>query len=166
MENVNATRIRIAAAGFLGLFAVLVQSSQAAQAAGACQTSGPSSGAYTVTVCITQPTDGSIVSGAVPVTASISVTGASPGLSWPLFSLDGNYFTMGKEPWVTPVQITVPSAKYVDGLHTLGFKATVNDGFNSTMATVRLIFANGVPSPPVNTGTFKPAFTSPPAGQP
>src|ERR1700730_7382534 len=98
MENVNATRIRIAAAGFLGLFAVLVQSSQAAQAAGACQTSGPSSGAYTVTVCITQPTDGSIVSGAAPGTAAVSAAGAGGGLSCPLFSLDGPYFTMGKEP--------------------------------------------------------------------
>ena len=34
------------------------------------------------------------------------------------------------------------------------------------MATVRLVFSNGVTSPPVNNNTFTPKFTSPAAGQP
>src|SRR5437870_901881 len=155
-------RVKVAVAGSLGLFAMLLSSSEPASAAGSCQTSGPSSGAYTVTVCITQPGDGSTVSGAVPVTATATISGSSPGIDWPTFNLDGSYFTIS---WYTPAQITIPTAKYVDGSHTLGFYAKMNDGFNSAMATVRLVFSNGVTSPPVNTNTFHPTFSTPAPGQ-
>ena len=101
-------RVRIGAAGALAVVALLVQASQPARAASSCQTSSPSSRAYSVTVCISQPASGTTVSGAVPVSATISVSGSNPGVSWPLFYLDGTYFSMS---WViSPAQITIPTA--------------------------------------------------------
>ncbi len=147
----------------LALLVLLAQPAASAHAASTCQSSGPGSQAYTVTVCITQPTNGSVASGALPVTATISVSGSNPGLRWPVFYLDGSYFTM---TWVTPSQITLPTAHYLDGPHTLSYEAQMSDGFNSARATVNLVFANGVTSPPVNTNKFSPAFSSPQPGQP
>ena len=137
-------RVKVAVAGSSVLLAMLLSSSQPASAAGSCQTSGPSSGAYTVTVCITQPGDGSTVSGAVPVTATATISGSSPGIDWPTFNLDGSYFTIS---WYTPAQITIPTAKYVDGSHTLGFYAKMNDGFNSAMAAYADASSGRPPAP-------------------
>jgi len=147
----------------LVLLVFLFARSDSVQAASSCQASGPSSGSYTVTVCITQPADGSVVSGALPVTVNMSTSGNTPSLNWFGLYLDGGYFTMAATP---PYQVTVPTAHYVDGLHALAVEADMSDHFNSSRVTVNLVFANGVTSPPVNTNTFKPAFTSPASGQP
>src|SRR2546421_12744818 len=115
-------------AGVLALLVLLAQPASSAQATSTCQSSSPTSQTYTVTVCIAQPANGSKVSGALPVTATISVSGSNPGIRWPVFYLDDSYFTM---TWMTPSQITVPTAHYVDGLHTLSFEAQMSGGFNS-----------------------------------
>jgi hypothetical protein len=49
---------------------------------GACHTSGPASGAYIVTVCLTVPVDNAVVSGNTSVTATISVMEIPVSKSW------------------------------------------------------------------------------------
>ena len=56
-----------------------------------CASSTPSSGAYTVTLCFTTPSSGSTVSGPVTVTATISVTGANPGVQRLIFYINNTY---------------------------------------------------------------------------
>src|SRR4030095_1518125 len=56
-----------------------------------CQSSSPESAAYTVSVCITSPTDGAVVSGDTLVTATVSVTGTNPGVQKLEFYLGGEY---------------------------------------------------------------------------
>src|SRR3954453_21022587 len=71
-----------------------------AQAAPACQTSGPDSAAYSVTVCLNGPADGATVSGDATVNASVSVTGASPGVRKLAFHLGDEYLLTDFEaPW-------------------------------------------------------------------
>ena len=56
-----------------------------------CHTSGPISGAYIVTVCLTAPLDNAVVSGDTSVTATVSVTGTNPGVQKLIFYLGGEY---------------------------------------------------------------------------
>ncbi len=59
-------------------------------AAASCTTSSPSSGAYLVTVCLSQPVSGALVSGKVTVTASVTTNGAAPGMQRVIYTLDGS----------------------------------------------------------------------------
>src|SRR5690349_22472390 len=65
-----------------------------------CRTSSPPSAAYTVTVCITAPADGAIVSGVRTVTATVSVTPAAtnPGIARMVFYLGGEYLLTDSRP--------------------------------------------------------------------
>src|SRR5690349_8984483 len=72
---------------FLPLSGTLV-----ANAASTCGTSGPSSGAYSVTVCFTSPSSGSILTGNTTVTVTVTVAGGtSPGVQRVVFNMDGGY---------------------------------------------------------------------------
>ncbi len=133
-------------------------------AAAACATSGPSGGAYTVTVCITTPADGSTLSGVQTVAATASVTGTNPGIRRMVFSLDAQYLITDFQSTYT---FSLPTANYVDGAHTLEAQTLMSDNFSSTSAAISLVFSNGVTTPPVNNRSFTPApGTSPGAGQP
>ena len=127
-----------------------------------CQTSGPSGGNYTLTVCLS-PSGGS-VTGQTTVTASISVNGTDPHTAKVAFSLDGQYLLTDFE---TPYTFILPTANWVDGSHTLEAEAIERDGFVADHASVRLTFANGVTIPPKQPTGFKPTpGTTPAAGQP
>src|SRR6478672_10843932 len=47
---------------------------------GSCQSSGPTTGAYTATVCLTDPADGATIAGNTTIAATASFTGTSPGV--------------------------------------------------------------------------------------
>jgi hypothetical protein len=68
----------------VGILAILVALALAprgsAGAATGCKTSGPTSGAYAITLCFTDPLDGDRLAGAEPVSVSVSVTGSNPGI--------------------------------------------------------------------------------------
>jgi fibronectin type 3 domain-containing protein len=129
-----------------------------------CQSSAPPSGAYSVNVCFTSPSDGSTATGPVSVSATVSVTGTSPGVRRMTYFLGGTYLLTDYQ---TPYTFTIPSDRFVDGVKTLEVEAWMRDGFISQRASIDLTFANGVTTPPVNTNTFTPTSgTTPPSGQP
>jgi len=133
-------------------------------AAASCTTSSPSSGTYAVTVCLTQPFGGALVSGLVTVEASVTTSGAAPGVQRMVYTLDGNYLL---SEFFAPYRFVLPSTQFVDGQHTLAVSALMSDGFLSAPTSLTLFFQNGVgSSPPIPTG-FQPTSGSPPqAGQP
>jgi hypothetical protein len=156
---------RLGLAFILALMGGLAPAPRSVHAAG-CTTSGPISGAYTITVCITSPSDGVTVTGVQPVSATVSITGSLPsgGLQWLAFFLDGQNLLID---YVTPYSFSLPSDRFVDGDHLLSVEARTRDGFISQRASINLTFDNGVTQPPLNTNTFTPASGNPPpAGQP
>jgi chitodextrinase len=136
---------------------------QAVASGGACQASGPTTGAYTATVCITDPADGSTIFGNTTVTATVSFTGTGPGVRRVVFYIDGAYLLTD---YTTPYTFVLPSAKLVDGVHLIEAESLLRDNFTTDRAAVSLTFNNGVTQPPVNTNTFTPSVgTTPAPGQ-
>src|SRR6476660_1453771 len=131
--------------------------------AAGCTTSGPASGAYTITLCITNPADGAIITGVQPVTATVTLSGSPPSLQWLSFYLDGQNLLID---YTSPYAFNLPSARFVDGTRVLAVEALARDGFASQRASVSLNFNNGVTQPPVNSRSFTPAIgTTPAPGQ-
>ncbi len=129
-----------------------------------CVTSTPSSLAYSVTVCITSPADGAILTGDTTVSISVSVTGTNPGTQRAVYYLDGQYLLTD---FTSPYTFVLPTAKFVDGSHTLQVQVLMRDQYTTGMSVINLAFSNGVTKPPVNTNTFTPSTgTTPAAGQP
>ncbi len=133
-------------------------------AATGCTSSTPSSGAYTVTLCFTTPTGGSLT-GNTTVTATASVSGTNPGVQRLVFYLDNAYLLTDYQSAYT---FTLPTARWVDGTHTIAVEALMRDGFTTpNRGSVTDIFVNGVTTPPVNTNSFSPALgTNPGNGNP
>nr|BAL55188.1 OmpA domain-containing protein [uncultured prokaryote] len=133
-------------------------------AAASCATSSPSSGAYLVTVCLSRPPSGALLSGAVTVEASATTSGSAPRVQRMLYTLDGNYLLT---EFFAPYQFTLPTTQFVDGQHTLTVSALMSDGFVSSPASITLFFQNGVTTPPPIPTGFQPTTGStPPSGQP
>ncbi len=132
-------------------------------AAGKCQTSGPASAAYSLTVCITSPADGATVTGSRTINAMVTVTGTDPGISKLIFYLGGEYLITDYQSAYTFVLVTT---KWVDGSRLLETEVVMKDGFVSQRTSITLNFNNGIIQPPINTKTFTPRKgTAPPAGQ-
>lgn len=128
-----------------------------------CATSGPPSSNYSITLCITTPADGAIVTGDQTVIISAAFTGTSPGVDDYVFYLDGAYLLTDMSRLGT---FELPTEKFVDAERTLAVEALMKDGFVSDRASVSLTFNNGIVEPPVNNNTFTPHTGSlPPAGQ-
>ncbi|MDX6644903.1 MAG: large repetitive protein, partial [Miltoncostaeaceae bacterium] len=146
---------------------VLALSCGRAAAAGTpCQTSGPTSGAYSVTVCIEAPADGAGLTGATPVsgTAVVSPAASAQGVQRMIFSLDGQYLlTDYAADGSGKYGFSLKSGRFVDGAHTLSAQVLLRDGFSSASSSIGLTFANGVAQPPVNTNSFTPTAGSDPA---
>ncbi len=129
-----------------------------------CHTSGPISGAYIVTVCLTDPLDGAVVSGATSATGTVSVTGTNPGVQKLIFYLGSEYLLTDYAP---PYTFVIPTSKFVDGARSLEVEAVMRDGLTFGRGVITLAFDNGVTEPPVNTNTYTPTSgTTPPAGRP
>ncbi len=129
-----------------------------------CQSSSPESTAYTVTVCITAPADGAVVSGNTSVTATVNVTPTNPGIQKLEFYLGSQYLLTD---YSSPYTFAIPTTKFVDGSRLLEVEAHMRDGFISARAGVNLTFNNGITEPPSNTNTFTPTSGSTPqAGRP
>ena len=132
-------------------------------AATGCVSSSPSSGAYTVTLCFTTPTGGSLT-GNITVTATASVTGTNPGVQRMVFYLDNAYLLTDYQSTYT---FTLPTAHWVDGTHTIAVEALMRDGYTTAnRGSVTVFFVNGVSTPPVNTNSFTPALGTNPGSGP
>jgi calcineurin-like phosphoesterase family protein/Big-like domain-containing protein len=154
--------------GLLGALVVLGRDATASAADNACMTSGPSTGAYEVTVCITVPAPGAIVKGDIPVTATVSTTGGS--VQRVVFSLGGKYLLTDFSPdkTLTPRRygFTLRTTRFGDGSRSLAAEVLMVDGFDSSKASISLKFANGQSAPPPNTRSFQPAVATAAPGQP
>jgi hypothetical protein len=137
------------------VFALVVGLASAQRAAAAtCRTSGPTAGSYTVTICITAPADGATVTGDRTVSATATFSGTSPSaVRRMVFYLDGAYLLTD---YSSTYSFQLPSARFVDGTHSLQAEALLRDGFTTAQAAIGLQFVNGVLTPPVNTNTFTP----------
>lgn len=137
------------------ILAVLIPTPIAAVVATAessCTTSGPSGNAYAVTVCLAPPADP--VQGNVSVSATVTVTGANPGVRRVVFLLDGSYLLTDYQ---APYVFELPSTRFVDGPTALAAQALMRDEFTSATAAATIDLDNGITSPPVTTGTFQPS---------
>jgi len=127
-----------------------------------CQDSSP--GAYTVTVCITAPAPGASLVGDASVTASVAVSGASPGVQKVIFWLGSEYVLTDYQ---APFAFTLETTRWADGARTLQAEAYMRDGFVAQPATIASTFANGISEPTPNTRQFTATQgTAPPPGQP
>ncbi len=148
---------------FISLMSLPLQIPVIAQGSG-CSTSGPASTAYTVTICITGPTDGAVVTGSVSVTATVNVTGTTPGVQKLIFYLGGQYLLTD---YVSAYTFTLPTTKFIDGTRLLETEVYLRDGFVSSRAGINVTFNNGITQPPLNTNTYTATGGSaPPAGRP
>jgi chitodextrinase len=133
------------------------------QASASCTTTNR--GNYSITLCLTAPSDNSTINGTVTVTSTVSLAGfAPPSVSQLVFSLDDEYVLTD---FVTPFTFELVTPDFVDATRLLSVQARMRDGAVSDPASVNVSFNNGVTTPPVNTNTFTPRVGSPPpAGQP
>ncbi|MFG3691637.1 DNRLRE domain-containing protein [Micromonospora sp. NPDC047740] len=134
---------------FMAAGLTLILSGRAESASPTCHASTAPSGAYTVLVCLTQPSSGSALVGDTTVTATVNVTaGTSPGVGKTEWSLDGQYLLTDFQ---SPHQFTLSSADFADGAHTIGVAAKMRDGYATPETAITVTFANGNVTPPENT---------------
>jgi chitodextrinase len=156
---------------FLVVFSLLVVpftggvsiASAAPLAAPTCHSSSPSSGAYTVSLCISVPAASSTLTGNTNVTATVSVTGTNPGVQRMIFYLNSLYQLTDYQ---SPYTFTLPTAKWVDGAYSLSVSALMRDAFTSQQTIIPVTFSNGITVTPVNTKTFHPSTGLPANGSP
>lgn len=129
-----------------------------------CQSSSNDKLTYAVTVCMQDPVAGDVLVGEETVTASVTVSGTSPGIESVAFYLDGDYLLTD---FAAPYSFTLASDRFVDGLRVLSAEAEMKDRFTSARADVDAAFANGVVEVPPNTSKFSPSpGTTPASGEP
>ena len=155
-------RLVVAAALASGLVFAQLASPAGADPGPCAISTGPTS--YQVKVCITAPVNLATVTGSAAVTATVTVTGTSPGVAKLEWSLNGEYLLMDfQSPWT----FTLPSADFVDGNYTLAAVVRMRDSFVSSPGSVQLTFNNGVTQPPTNQAQWQPpAVPQRPWGQP
>ncbi len=129
-----------------------------------CAVSSPSSKSYTVTICFSSPSVGSVLSGSTTITAALTASGNSTGVQRFVFYLNGKYLLTDFQ---SPYTFTLPTADWVDGAYFLSVEALMRDGFVSSRANISVQFKNGVAAAPVDKNTFQPTSgTQPQKGQP
>ncbi len=124
-----------------------------------CTTSGPSA-AYSVTVCITQPASGAVLSGSSTVTGTVSSTDPTIGIQRAIFTIDGAPLLTD---YTSPYTFTLDTRRWVDGAHQIRLAALMRDGFTTSLAVLPVTFSNGITQPPVNNLSFTPASGTVPA---
>lgn len=142
---------------------VTLSKSGDAQQAG-CSSSSPASGAYTVKVCFSSPTDGSTLTGNATVTTTVKVTGSSTNAKSLVFYLNGTYLLTA---FYSPYSFILPSEKWIDGKYSLSVEAVMRDNSITQRASISVVLNNGVNSQVVNNNQFAPSTGNPQAnGQP
>ncbi len=107
----------------------------------ACGTSRNPSGAYIVTVCITDPADHATLTGDVRVSLRVSIMGNHPDVQQFIYFVDDQE---------VPVQasddgsLILATNQFQDGKHLLQIAARMADDFVSSPASIAVDFDNGV----------------------
>ncbi len=124
-------------------------------------------GTYSVTLCITAPSNGATVSGVTTVSSSVNVSGATPGIQKLVYTLGTQYLLTDFDPTWT---FNFPTSKFKDGTYTLAVSVYTNDTSTVqplTSVSMSLTLSNGNTVTPTNTSTFAPTLgTTPASGQP
>ncbi len=127
----------------------------ATAATGTCGNSMSPTG-FTVTLCITAPASGAIVSGPVAVTATMEIGGTAPAVNGITYLLDEKYLLFDAQ---APYLFTMHTYLYAPGLHTLTGYVQFSGGYNSNLVKVPLTFlASAAPNPPAQ---FTPRLGTP-----
>jgi chitodextrinase len=119
-----------------------------------CITTIPDSGAYSATVCFVAPANGSNLTGDSAVTATVSISGTSPGIRRVIFYLNNIYLLTDYE---SPYTFVVPTTEWVDGTYALSVEALLRDGIVTDRPVISVNFQNGIYSPPYNSNHFSPS---------
>lgn len=131
-----------------------------------CARSGPQGAGFKVTVCITAPSEGAVLSGTVPVTTSVTTSDGRDARAV-VYSLDDRYLLTDSQP---PFTFLLPTERWVDDPdRALSAQAKVDwssGTFTSEAAVVTVGFANGVTEPPPRAKTFVPRTADPGPGEP
>jgi hypothetical protein len=126
-----------------------------------CVTWRPSSGTYSIRLCLTEPRDGATLHADVPVTASVTtVSGTSPGV-------DNISFYLTKQPssgrsssaltdFKAPFTFILPAARWVDGAYRLEALARMADGSVTTGPIISVTLAYGGRVIPSSGNTWGP----------
>ncbi len=128
-----------------------------------CATSSPTSGSYSVTICITSPSSGATLTGNATVSATVSVSGSTITAQRVLFYLNGVYVLTD---YSTAYTFTLPTNRWADGAYTISAGATMRDGFTTAKASRSVTFSNGISATPTTSSTFKPTSGRPANGAP
>jgi hypothetical protein len=129
-----------------------------------CASGSPASGGYTAKVCLSYSSDGQQIRGDVGIEAKVEITGNPAKIQRAVFYLDGTYLLTAFD---SPYKFILPTAKLLDGSHTLSVEAIMRDQYVTPRAEVSTVFNNGVTSLPVNNKTFEPSTgTAPVDGKP
>jgi len=126
-----------------------------------CASGSPTSGSYTVTVCLMNPANGGLLSGDQTVTAMVSVSGTNPGVQRVVFTLNGAYVLTD---YGSPFSFTLSTVKWVDATYQLSAYALMRDGYASPQGFISVTFNNGITTPPLNNNQFQPSTGNPPSG--
>ncbi len=136
------------------------QAGGAAAATSACTSSTPGSGSFTATLCLASPSSGATLIGNTTVSATLTVSGISPGVQRLVFFIDGAYLLTDYQ---STYKFTLPTKRWKDGSHSLAAEALMRNGFLTRRTTVSVKFKNGVTIAPVNHKQFKPTSGRTPA---
>jgi hypothetical protein len=114
---------------------------------------------YTVNICMTAPSPGAAISGDVPITATVTVTGTNPGVDSVVFRLKGQdqsglgvYALVDQtgsgSPDAETFNFLLPSYRWPDAQRTLIARATMLDGYTTNPgANLSVNFANNGATP-------------------
>jgi chitodextrinase len=160
MKHIRYISITILIAALVFAPLSQAQPARALEAATNCVTSSPVPATFTVTICLTNPADGSTLVGNIPVTLTASWSVGAPRIQRMVFYLDGAYLLTDYQ---TPYVFALPTRKWVDGAHVLAVEALMSTGFVSQRANIVINFNNGITTPPVNPYQFIPATGTTPA---
>ncbi len=119
-----------------------------------CNSGTPASGGYTADVCLSFFSDGQQVRGDVEIEAKVEITGSPAKVQKTIFYLDGTYLLTAFD---SPYKFILPTAKFLDGSHTLSVEAVMRDQFVTSQAEASTVFNNGVTTLPVNKNSFEPS---------
>lgn len=137
---------------------LLAEVSPASSATATCVISPGLTSAYSVKVCLTSPAPGATLTGEAAVTATVTITGTSPGLAKTEFTLNGSYLLTDFQ---SPYTFSLRSADFADGVYTLEVGAILRDGYTPPPTPLSLTFSNGMSGPRVNDRTWAQPTATP-----
>lgn len=125
---------------------------------GACVSTGPDTLAYSIRICLVEPSEGAELAGDVIVSGTVTVEwGAAPPIKHVQF-----YFTQADRgasaavlrDFIEPYSFTLPTERWTDGAYRLEINVVMEDLFESPLAGINVAVANEITRLPRSTGRW------------